>query len=99
MGLFDLFRKQKNSDITFDIYEGTGVCDVCYKKLEGIKAYLVPNDVFYASKQWRAYTKKVTAAKTGMTPNDQDIDRQRDMDTTDSSAVCENCIIVMSIIK
>ena len=80
------------AEIPFDAYEGTGICDICYNKLENTKAYLVPNDIFYASKQWRAFAKKTTAAKTGVTPSDQDIDRQRDMDTTDGSAVCENCI-------
>ena len=87
-----LTASTSDADAPFDIYEGSGVCDVCLKQLAGFKSYLVPNEVFYASKKWRAYAKKATATKTGMTPSDQDIDRQRDMDTTDASAVCENCI-------
>lgn len=74
-------------------YKKGGVCDVCNKGLSGKKAYAVPNDVFYASPEYREYMKSGPfAAITGHRMTDADIDRMRDQDKSPGSAVCEDCI-------
>jgi uncharacterized membrane protein YhaH (DUF805 family) len=70
----------------YPIYTGTGVCDVCNCSLTGVKAYIVPNSVFYGSPQWRAYFKRIGFV------SDADIERMRINDRSQGSAVCENCI-------
>ncbi|MDR2384561.1 MAG: ankyrin repeat domain-containing protein [Tannerella sp.] len=71
----------------------TGVCDVCNRSLSGVKAYIVPNSVFYTSTKWRAYFKKVNFMLTDTGAyTDAYIDSMRNRDHSQSSAVCENCI-------
>jgi hypothetical protein len=72
---------------SYPLYTGSGLCDVCNRSLRGVNAYVVPNSVFYGSPEWRAYFKKVSLGYT-----DADIERMRMMDTSQGSAVCENCI-------
>jgi uncharacterized membrane protein YhaH (DUF805 family) len=71
----------------YPLYTGTGVCDVCNRSLSNVKAYIVPNSVFYASPSWRAYFKRVSFGAT-----DADIRRMQTNDRSQGSAVCENCI-------
>jgi hypothetical protein len=78
---------QQPSQETFAQYTGTGVCDVCNRSLGTIKAYIVPNNVFYASRLWRNHFKMVSFGAT-----DADIDRMKMNDKSAGSAVCENCI-------
>ena len=75
----------------FQPYTGTGVCDVCNQSLSGKQAWVVPNDVFYSSPQYRAHLKS-TMRMMGMMPTDADVERMRMMDHSPGSAVCENCI-------
>lgn len=80
-------------DESYQGYKKGGVCDVCNKGLDGKKAYAVPNDVFYASPEYREYMKSGPfAAITGHRMTDADIDRMRDQDKSPGSAVCEDCI-------
>jgi ankyrin repeat protein len=72
----------------YQSYTGSGVCDVCNRSLSGVKAYVVPNNVFYNSPKWRAHFKKVSLV--GAT--DADIERMRSIDKSQGSAICENCI-------
>ena len=76
---------------TFAPYTGGGVCDVCNQSVSGRQAWIVPNDVFYGSPQYRQHLKN-TMRMMGMTPTDADIERMRLMDHSQGSAVCENCI-------
>ena len=81
-------------------YKKGGVCDVCNKGLSGKKAYAVPNDVFYASPEYREYMKSGPfAAITGHRMTDADIDRMRDQDKSPGSAVCEDCIHMFTNIR
>jgi hypothetical protein len=84
--------KAKDSNVvsnyaSYPPYSGSGVCDVCHRSLSGVKAYLVPNSVFYSSPKWRALFKSINFMAT-----DADIERRRNLDTSQGSAVCENCI-------
>ena len=76
---------------TFEPYTGGGVCDVCNQPLSGKQAWVVPNDVFYASPQYRNHLKN-TMRMMGMSPTDADVERMRMMDHSPGSAVCQNCI-------
>lgn len=78
--------------VPFAPYTGGGVCDVCNRPLSGETAYRVPNDVFYASAQWRAYFKNLQNTLSGMQVTDADIERMRQRDTSPGSAVCDHCI-------
>jgi uncharacterized membrane protein YhaH (DUF805 family) len=80
----DLPDSQQKS---YPLYTGSGVCDVCNRSLGSVKAYIVPNRVFYASPSWRAYFKRVSFGAT-----DADIKRMETNDRSPGSAVCENCI-------
>lgn len=79
-------------DESYQGYRKGGVCDVCNCSLDGMKAYAVPNDMFYASKEYRDFYKKLQKDTFGITLTDTDIDRVRDSDTSPGSAVCENCM-------
>jgi hypothetical protein len=68
---------------------GTGACDVCNRPLSGVKAYIVPNSVFYSSPKWRAHFRKVNFM---LTDTDAYIESMRIRDRSQGSAVCENCI-------
>jgi uncharacterized membrane protein YhaH (DUF805 family) len=70
----------------YQVYIGMGVCDVCNRPLTGVKAYIVPNSMFYSSRKWRAYFKRISSV------TDADIELMRKNDHSQSSAVCENCI-------
>ena len=93
MGLFDFFKsKPKTKELInaangFPQYTGSGVCDVCNRPLSGVTAYIVPNNIFYRSKAWRAYFKRINPMIT-----DVEIEQMRNMDNSQGSAVCENCI-------
>lgn len=76
---------------SFQPYTGGGVCDVCNRSLGDCKAWIVPNDVFYSSSQYRQRLKSTTNI-FGIRMTDADIDRMRMMDRSAGSAVCENCI-------
>ena len=76
---------------TFEPYTGGGACDVCNQPLTGRQAWVVPNSVFYGSRQYREHLKN-TLRRMGMSPTDADVERMRLMDHSPGSAVCENCI-------
>ncbi len=76
----------------FKVYTGQGVCDVCNRPLAGVKAWIVPNDVFYASHQYRELQKNNLLKLTGVKGTDADIDRMAAQDHSPGSAICENCI-------
>jgi hypothetical protein len=90
--LKEVATKAKDSNVvsnyaSYPPYSGSGVCDVCNRSLSGVKAYVVPNRVFYNSPKWRARFKSINFMAT-----DADIERMRNLDTSQGSAVCENCI-------
>lgn len=109
MGLFDFLKKKKPASAaaskpaparpapaaprTFQPYTGTGVCDVCNGSLSGKQAWIVPNDVFYASPKYKQWHRDMMA-RMGMSAMQADaaINQMRMMDTSPGSAVCENCI-------
>lgn len=66
-------------------YTSGGVFDVCGRSTQAGKAYVVPNQVFYASPKYKSF-----AASRGITPDG--LRRMQAMDTSPGSAVCENCI-------
>ena len=76
----------------FKPYTGQGVCDVCNRPLSGVKAWIVPNDVFYGSPQYRELQKNNLLKLTGVKGTDADIDRMQAQDHSPGSAICENCI-------
>ena len=76
----------------FKVYTGQGVCDVCNRPLNGVKAWVVPNDVFYASPQYRELQKNNLLKLTGVKGTDAEIDRMAAQDHSPGSAVCEKCI-------
>lgn len=77
---------------TFPPFTGTGVCDVCNRPLSEEKAYIVPNSVFYASPQWRAWYKQTGVLFLGRPFSDADIAVMQARDHSAGSAVCEHCI-------
>ena len=107
MGLFDFLKRKKPAGsaapkvtptpvapkAAFRPYTGGGVCDVCNRPLSGISAWVVPNDVFYASKQYRQWHQR-QMSMMGMSAADANaaLEQMRRMDTSPGSAVCENCI-------
>ena len=76
----------------FKLYTGQGVCDACNRPLSGVKAWIVPNDVFYASPQWRELQKNNIFKLTGVKGTDADIARMQAQDHSPGSAICEHCI-------
>ena len=82
----------KSYDESYEGYVKGGVCDVCNKSLEGKKAYAVPNDVFYASKDYRDHLKKLQKDLFGLALTDKDIDFRAAQDKSPGSAVCEDCM-------
>jgi len=79
---------KQRSPVPFEPYTGPGVCDGCSRGLAGVRAYRVPNAVFYASPQWRDQIKRISFG----TMTDVDINRMRDSDKSPGSAVCEDCV-------
>ena len=81
------------TQITYPLYTGSGVCDVCNCSLIGCKAYIVPNNVFYNSQKYRDYMKNSVMAKLmGMPINDAYFAQMQARDKSQGSAICENCI-------
>lgn len=76
---------------TFEPFTGSGNCDVCNRPLSGVKAWLVPNDVFYSSRQYREVM-KMALRMAGKQGTEAEIDFMRLTDSSPYSAVCENCI-------
>ena len=82
---------------TFEKHTGSGVCEVCEYSLDGLKAYVVPNNLFYNSQEWRNYfIKNNPVVKLmgafGMNPTDEYFEQMQRNDNSTNSAVCENCI-------
>ncbi len=77
---------------TYPPFTGTGVCDVCNRPLGEGKAYIVPNNIFYASPEWRATYKQTGNLFMGRPFNDADIAVMQARDHSAGSAVCEHCI-------
>ena len=75
----------------FPLYTKGGVCDVCSRSLSGVTAYIVPNDVFYKSKAWRAYFRRLNPFA-----GDAEIEQMRRMDNSQGSAICDNCIYMFN---
>ncbi len=84
--------KSTQPEVPFPLYHGGGLCDVCNRSLTDLKAYIVPNDVFYGSRQYRDYYRNMSSTVFGFTPTDQEMDALRAKDSSSGSAVCENCI-------
>ena len=77
----------------FPLFTGSGVCDVCNNSLLGRKAYLVPNEIFYNSKKYREHQKNSPLARLiGIPIDDEYFTIMQARDTSEGSAVCENCI-------
>ena len=101
MGIFDFLKKKKPAGApaakpaarTFAPYTGGGVCDVCNQPLTSRQAWIVPNDVFYASAQYKQWHRSAMA-RMGMSPMQADaaLMQMQTMDTSPGSAVCQNCI-------
>ena len=90
MGIIEKFFFGKKSEVTFERFSGSGVCDVCNKGIGPGDAYLVPKDTFYASKKYRE-----RMAQSGMLFGqsvDDFIAVTKAMDQTPHSAVCQDCI-------
>lgn len=86
------FRKLPISSL--QPHNGSGVCDVCGKSLEGANARIVPNSVFYSSPEWREHFRNVNGlmfARSGADVNQQ-IEYMRRLDKSIGSAVCSDCI-------
>ena len=79
-------------EIPFQKYNGPGYCDVCNEPLKDVQSWIVPNDVFYSSPQWRQLQKNNIRMLIGVPGTDADIERMRMMDHSPGSAVCEKCI-------
>ncbi len=77
---------------SFPVYTGGGVCDSCNQPLLGVKAYIVPNHVFYSSPLWRAHYKQLTTRLTGRPITDMEITAQSLKDHSPGSAICHKCI-------
>ena len=77
---------------TYPLFTGTGVCDVCNQPLSEGKAYIVPNNVFYASPKWRAWYKQTGVLFMRRPFSDADIAAMQARDHSAGSAVCEQCI-------
>ncbi len=77
----------------FKPFTGSGVCDVCNAPLQGKKAYLVPNEVFYRSQKYREHQRNGFMAKMMNVPmNDAYFENLLRMDHSIGSAVCEDRI-------
>jgi len=84
---------KKVSSPHYPPYTGTGLCDVCNCSLGGVRAYIVPNNVFYNSGKYRAYVKNSRMMHfAGMTVDDAYFANMQALDKSAGSAVCENCI-------
>ena len=77
---------------TYPEFTGTGVCDVCNQPLGEGKAYIVPNNVFYGSPEWRSWFKQTGILFAGRPFSDADIAVMQARDHSAGSAVCEHCI-------
>lgn len=75
-------------------YHGNGVCDVCNRSLSGEAAYIVPNNVFYASPEYRKHYADMNAVFFSLSGQsaEQALRYMQAQDHSEGSAVCENCI-------
>lgn len=75
-------------------YRGSGVCDVCNRSLSGVNAYIVPNNVFYASPEYRKHYADLNAVFLSLSGHsaEQALRYMQLQDHSEGSAVCENCI-------
>lgn len=85
------FVKEDVTKSNFETYPGSGLCDVCSSVVQPGDAYLVPNDVFYSSKEYY-YTYKKVHKTLGIDVSEQDFSLMKLMDKTTHSAVCSKCI-------
>ena len=79
-------------DESYQGYVKGGVCDVCGKPIDGKKTYAVPNDIFYASPEYREHLKQLQKKLFGHDLTEKDIDFRASQDHSPGSAVCEDCI-------
>jgi hypothetical protein len=85
--------KDTGSSKGFPPFTGNGVCDVCNQPLNGISAYIVPNNVFYRSQKYRNQQRNSPMAKMmGIPMPDSYFEQNMARDNSVGSAVCENCI-------
>ena len=75
-------------------YHGTGVCDVCNRRLSGEAAYIVPNNVFYASPEYRKHYADMNAVFFSLSGQsaEEALKYMQMQDHSEGSAVCGNCI-------
>ena len=79
-------------DESYQGYVKGGVCDVCNRPLDGIKAYAVDNKTFYDSPEYFQHLKDFQKKVFGMELTRAEYENRRKMDTSPGSAVCEHCI-------
>jgi hypothetical protein len=95
-------KEEYSSQSRFPLWKKGGVCDACGNSIKGVTAFLVPNNVFYDSKEWREYfhktnpyievLSKVLPDMSDDEISDEQIRRMRKDDKSNGSAICENCI-------
>lgn len=75
-------------------YHGNGVCDVCNRSLSGEAAYIVPNNVFYASPEYRKHYADMNAVFFSLSGQsaEEALKYMQMQDHSEGSAVCGNCI-------
>jgi uncharacterized membrane protein YhaH (DUF805 family) len=79
-------------DESYQGYVKGGVCDVCNRPLDGVKAYAVDNKTFYDSPEYFEHLKAFQKQVFGLELTRAEYEKRRKMDTSPGSAVCENCI-------
>ncbi len=94
--MWNPFKKSASAPAEYKRYTGTGVCDVCNANLIPGEAFLVPTKIFWDSKKYKAYVSNSPQAKimlemAGVTV-DQHIAMQKQIDQTENSAVCPDCV-------
>jgi tetratricopeptide (TPR) repeat protein len=105
MGIFEkLFRKKtaEGTGVTFERYPSEGNCDVCNLPFGPGEAYLVPKDIFYASRQYREWLSQSPVGQMGIAATgsiEAFIIQMRSMDKTNHSAVCPRCIYMFAKIE
>lgn len=84
---------ERTGEVEFIPYNGEGICDVCGKNLKSTKAWVIPNDVFYAAPKYREwYRNHIGAMGISAAEADANLDRMQKQDTTQGSAICEDCV-------
>ncbi|GAH44233.1 unnamed protein product [marine sediment metagenome] len=92
LGKFHGKKKDENELSMFERYPDKGICDVCNSPVGSGEAYLVPKEVFYASKKYRETLARNPMISAVGGSVEQQIAIMKSMDQTIHSAVCPKCI-------